>query len=71
MTAAYEDDAPAVFVVALGHAIKHKGVAQVAEAATQVGHIPSVDARIERAFVSCCLSNELTPLLFSTMQIYR
>ena len=33
LTDAYEDDDPAVFVVALGHAIKHKGVAQVAEAA--------------------------------------
>ena len=31
LTDAYEDDDPAVFVVALGHAIKHKGVAQVAE----------------------------------------
>ena len=33
LTDAYEDDDPAVFVVALGHAIKHRGVAQVAEAA--------------------------------------
>lgn len=33
LTDAYEDDDPAVFVVALGHAIKHKGVAQIAEAA--------------------------------------
>ncbi len=33
LTDAYEDDDPAVFVVALGHAIKLKGVAQVAEAA--------------------------------------
>lgn len=33
LTDAYEDDDPAVFVVALGHAIKHKGVAQVADAA--------------------------------------
>ena len=33
LTDAYEDNDPAVFVVALGHAIKHKGVAQVAEAA--------------------------------------
>lgn len=33
LTDAYEDDDPAVFVVALGHAIKHKGVAQLAEAA--------------------------------------
>lgn len=33
LTDAYEDDDPAVFVVALGHAIKHKGVTQVAEAA--------------------------------------
>jgi probable addiction module antidote protein len=33
LTDAYEDDDPAMFVVALGHAIKHKGVAQVAEAA--------------------------------------
>jgi probable addiction module antidote protein len=32
LTDAYEDDDPAVFVVALGHAIKHKGVAQIAEA---------------------------------------
>jgi len=32
LTDAYEDDDPAVFVVALGHAIKHQGVAQVAEA---------------------------------------
>lgn len=33
LTDAYEDEDPAVFVVALGHAIKHKGVAQVATAA--------------------------------------
>lgn len=33
LTDAYEDDDPAVFVVALGHAIKHKGVAQVATTA--------------------------------------
>lgn len=33
LTDAYEDEDPAVFVVALGHAIKHKGVAQVAEVA--------------------------------------
>ena len=33
LTEAYEDEDPAVFVVALGHAIKHQGVAQVAEAA--------------------------------------
>ncbi|HEY7905803.1 MAG TPA: addiction module antidote protein [Wenzhouxiangella sp.] len=33
LTDAYEDEDPAVFVVALGHAIKHKGVAQVAKAA--------------------------------------
>jgi probable addiction module antidote protein len=33
LTDAYEDDDPAVFVVALGHAIKHRGVAQVADAA--------------------------------------
>jgi probable addiction module antidote protein len=33
LTNAYEDEDPAVFVIALGHAIKHKGVAQVAEAA--------------------------------------
>ena len=32
LTDAYEDDDPAVCVVALGHAVKHKGVAQVAEA---------------------------------------
>lgn len=30
---AYEDDDPAVFVVALGYAVKHRGVAQVAEEA--------------------------------------
>ena len=33
LTEAYEDEDPAVFVVALGHAIKHKGVARVAEVA--------------------------------------
>ncbi|MCY4427853.1 MAG: putative addiction module antidote protein [Halieaceae bacterium] len=33
LTDAYKDDDPAVFVVALGHAIKYRGVAQVAEAA--------------------------------------
>lgn len=33
LTDAYEDEDPAVFVVALGHAIKHKGVAEIAEAA--------------------------------------
>ncbi len=33
LTDAYEDDDPAVFVVALGHAVKRKGVAQVAQAA--------------------------------------
>lgn len=30
---AYEDEDPAVFVVALGHAVKHRGVAQVAQSA--------------------------------------
>ena len=29
---AYEDKDPAVFVAALGHVVKHKGVAQMAEA---------------------------------------
>ena len=33
LTDAYEDEDPAVFVIALGHAIKHKGVAEIAEAA--------------------------------------
>lgn len=33
LTDAYEDADPAVFVVALGHAIKRKGVAKVADAA--------------------------------------
>jgi probable addiction module antidote protein len=30
LTEAYEDDDPAVFIVALSHAIKHKGVANMA-----------------------------------------
>lgn len=30
LTAAYQDDDPAVFIVALGHVAKHKGVAQMA-----------------------------------------
>ena len=33
LTDAYHDDDPAVFIVALGHIVKHKGVAQVAELA--------------------------------------
>lgn len=28
---AYQDDDPAVFIVALGHVVKHKGLAQLAE----------------------------------------
>ena len=31
LTAAYQDDDPAVFIVALGHVAKHKGVAQLAK----------------------------------------
>jgi len=31
LTDAYRDDDPAVFIVALGHVVKHKGLAQVAE----------------------------------------
>ena len=31
LTEAYRDDDPAVFIVALGHVVKHKGLAQLAE----------------------------------------
>lgn len=31
LTEAYRDDDPAVFIVALGHVAKHKGIAQLAE----------------------------------------
>lgn len=31
LTAAYQDDDPAVFIVALSHVAKHKGVAQLAK----------------------------------------
>ena len=31
LTQAYKDDDPAVFIVALGHVAKHKGVAQLAK----------------------------------------
>lgn len=31
LTEAYRDDNPAVFIVALGHVVKHKGLAQLAE----------------------------------------
>jgi len=30
LTAAYQDDDPAVFIVALGHVARHKGIAQLA-----------------------------------------
>ena len=31
LTEAYRDDDPAVFIVALGHVVKHKGLAKLAE----------------------------------------
>lgn len=30
---AYQDDDPNVFIIALGHVVKHKGLAEIAEAA--------------------------------------
>ncbi len=33
LTDAYDEEDPAVFIVALGHAVRHRGVAQIAEAA--------------------------------------
>ena len=32
LTEAYQDDDPAVFIVALGHVARHRGLAQLAEA---------------------------------------